>query len=166
VVPFIGTNGFETSENVHLSAVVNNVIVYVHTPVYVCVISDETVCFALPSHQSTVYELEKYLLIFIVLLVAVAVASRIILLFILQSAFNVVACVNVTVVDADVALAGLSPLTLVHPLKIYHVSHVALIVTSFSYLYVQAPLVVSTPVQLCNSKLNIFLSYQHAYVLF
>ena len=119
-----------------------------------------------PSHQSTVYALLKYLLIFIVWPAVVAVASRIILLFILQSAFIVVACVNVTVVGFAVVLAGLSPFTLVHPLKIYHVLHVALIITCFWYLYVHAPLVVSTHDQLFNVKLYVFLSYQHAYVVF
>ena len=139
-------------------------IVYVHAPPYVCVVS--VVRFhVVPSHQSTVYALLKYLLIVIVWPAAVAVASRMILLFILQSAFSVVAWVNVTVVDANVTLAGLSPLTLVHPLKIYHVSHVALISVTFPYLYVHAPLIVSTHNQLFNVKLYILLSYQHAYVV-
>jgi hypothetical protein len=53
VVPLIGTNVFEFSENVHLSAVVDNVIVYVHADAYVCVVS--AVRFpVVPSHRSTV----------------------------------------------------------------------------------------------------------------
>jgi hypothetical protein len=49
----------------------------------------------------------------------------------LQFAVNVVACDIVTVVDALLEFAGVFPLTFVHPLKTYHGSQVALILTCF-----------------------------------
>ena len=74
VVPFVGTNGLLTFWNVHLFAVVDNVIGYVHGVEYSCVVS--AVRFhVVPSHQSTVYALEKYLFIFKVWFAAVDVAS-------------------------------------------------------------------------------------------
>ena len=66
VVRFFGTKGLLTSWNVHLVAPFtnDNVTVLVHNVVYVCVKSSETVSTGLPSHQSTVYALAKYLFIF------------------------------------------------------------------------------------------------------
>ena len=59
-------------------------MIYVHTHVYVCVSLTDRF-HIVPSHQSTVYELAKYLLIVNVLPAAVAIASRIISLFIVHS---------------------------------------------------------------------------------
>jgi hypothetical protein len=64
VVPACGTNGLDVLWNVHLSAVVDNVIVYVHADEYVCHVSAVSDCTGVPSHRSTVYEFEKYLFIF------------------------------------------------------------------------------------------------------
>ena len=64
--------------NVHLFVFVgDNMIVYVQTSLYVCVVS-EVIFPVVPSHQSTVYAFAKYLLILKVWLADVAVASRII----------------------------------------------------------------------------------------
>ena len=60
-------------------------IVYIQSHVYVCVLLTETVSTGLPSHQSTIYALEKYLLTAIVLPVEVVVASRIISLLVAHS---------------------------------------------------------------------------------
>ena len=62
VVPFCGTNGLSSDTELmkfHLPAhhVNDNVIVYIHAHVYVCVVSAVRFCTGFPSHQSTVYEL-------------------------------------------------------------------------------------------------------------
>ena len=61
VVQFFGTSGLLTLLNVHLVAVPvkDNVIVYVHGVLYVCVVSAVRFCTALPSHRSTVYAFAK-----------------------------------------------------------------------------------------------------------
>ena len=64
VVSFVGINGNCPRLNVHLSAVVDKIMIYPLATLYVCVLSDDTVSTGLPSHQSTVYAFAKYLLIF------------------------------------------------------------------------------------------------------
>jgi hypothetical protein len=76
VVQEIGINGFSVhSLKPHLVAhhVNNKVILYVHDAEYVCVLSVLTF-HNTQSHRSTIYELEKYLLIFNVLFAAVELA--------------------------------------------------------------------------------------------
>ena len=77
----------------------------------------------------------------------------------LQSAFIVVACVNVTVVGFAVVLAGAFPLTFVHPLNTYPLAviHVALIVAHELYLYVHAHATLATPFQAVNVNTTVSL---------
>ena len=74
-------------------------------------------------------------------------------------AVRVVFCVSVTVVLADVALAGAFPLFFVHPLKIYPlaVSGVAEIFTDVPYLYVHPHDTLLIHVHLFNVSVYVFL---------
>lgn len=80
VVRSCGTNASFPFWNVHLVAhpVSDNVIVYVHAHVYVCLIPAVRSSTGFPSHQFTVYAFAKYLFIFKVWSASVAVASRMI----------------------------------------------------------------------------------------